>query len=272
MQRDLMCSSHTLSGVAPNSPLGARDPLDVRLRAASRAGYAGYWLHYRDYLAQRSNGLDDAAIGAAFDDAGLVHRGVEFLTDWFVDTAATREAEAAAYAAAQAIGAKIINVGADFLGRGFPRDAMIAAFERLCARASDFGLATALEIVPWSDVADVETALEFMTPANAGLVIDCWHVFRGAIPLAELKRIPPDRVLCVQVSDAAAVPCGPLQIDTLHRLPCGEGVFALQAFRDTLDQAGVDCPYSVEIISPEIAALSTETAARLTYDSARALF
>ena len=43
---------------------------------------------------------------------------------------------------------------------------------------------------------------------NADLVIDCWHIFRGGVPLSELARIPPGRVLCVQVSDADADPVG----------------------------------------------------------------
>jgi sugar phosphate isomerase/epimerase len=146
---------------------------------------------------------------------------------------------------------------------------MVAHFGALCARAADEGLSIALEIVPWSNVPDVVTALDFMEPANAGLVIDCWHIFRGGFALSELKRIPAERVLCVQVNDADAQPSGPLAEDTLRRRLCGDGVFDLVGFAAALDGAGADVPFSVEIISPEIAALPAPEAARMSIAAAR---
>src|SRR5690606_26506717 len=110
-------------------------PLDQRLRAISAAGYVGYWLHFRDYLEQRAQGLDDSAINAQFDETGMRYRGIEFLSDWFVDTVEAGRQQDAAFAAGRAIGATILNVGADFQGRGFSRAHMVQAFEKLCQRA-----------------------------------------------------------------------------------------------------------------------------------------
>jgi sugar phosphate isomerase/epimerase len=268
MRREFMCSSHTVSGVMPGGDRAARHPLEERLRACSAAGYSGLWLHWRDYAAQKAEGRADAEFRDLFDRFGMRHRGVEFLTGWFLDGAAARDDEATAFAAAQATGAPVVNVGSDFAGRGIPRRQAISAFTSLCARAADRGIQVALEIVPWSDVPDVATALEFLEPANAGLVVDCWHIFRGGIPLRELTRIPAGRILCVQINDAAAEAVPPLAEDTLRRKLPGEGVFDLAGFRDMLDGAGARIPYSVEIIAPDFAALPADEAARLSFDAA----
>jgi sugar phosphate isomerase/epimerase len=270
MGREFMCSSHTISGVMPGGPRASRHPLGVRLAACPAAGYSGYWLHWRDYLEQRSAGMEDRAIGDLFDACAMHHRGVEFLTDWFLDgNPAARDMEAAAFAAAAAIGATTINVGADFLGRRIPRREMVASFGALCRRAADRGLSIALEIVPWSDVPDIAAALDFLESANAGVVLDAWHVFRGGIPLTEIARIPPGRILCVQVNDADLESVGPLPEDTMRRKPCGSGSFDLEGFAGALDRAGARVPYSVEIISPDCAALSADEAARVSIECAR---
>ncbi|CAG0997281.1 hypothetical protein RHIZO_02595 [Rhizobiaceae bacterium] len=271
--RDFMCSSHTVSGVLPGGPAAARHPLEARLSACAAAGYSGYWLHWRDYLEQRAAGFADAAVRDLFDRYGMRHRGVEFLTDWFVSgDEAAAAAERAAFDAAAAIGATVVNVGADFAGRGIPRREMVAHFERLCARAADRGLAVALEFVPFSDVPDIRTALDFLAPDNAGLVADCWHLFRGETPLADLRLVPPGRILCIQASDAAAMPDGPLAEDTRNRLPCGDGAFDLAGFAAAIDRHAPGVPVSVEIISPRLAAMPAAEAAVESLRGARAIF
>jgi sugar phosphate isomerase/epimerase len=271
--RDMMCSFHTTSGVMPGGPAASRFPLAERLNACAAAGYAGYWLHWRDYLEQRARGMDDAGLRRAFDEAGMRHRGVEFLAGWFLyGDAAAAEAERASFDAANAIGALTVNVGADFERRGFSRAHMTDRFAALCERAAVRGLRIGLEIVPWSDVADIDAALAFLDPPNAGLVIDTWHVFRGGIPLAELARIPADRVFCIQVNDAAAVPDGPLPEETARRLLCGEGGLDLAGFAAAVDANGWQAPLSVEVISPRLAAMLLQEAAGLSFDTARRAF
>lgn len=271
--RDFMCSSHTVSGVMPGGPVAARHPLEARLAACRAAGYAGCWQHWRDYLEQRAAGLSDAAIRGLFDRHGMRRRGVEFLTGWFLpgDEAAAA-AERAAFDAAAAIGARLVSVGADFERRGIPRHEMVAHFHRLCARAADCGLAVALEFVPFSDVPDIRAALDFLAPENAGLVVDCWHLFRGETPLADLGLVPAGKIRCIQVSDAAPAPAGPLAEDTLHRLPCGDGALDLAGFAAAIDRHAPDVPVSVEIIAPRFAAMSATDAALESLRGARAIF
>lgn len=267
-----MCSSHTVSGVLPGSARATRHSLVHRIRAVSSAGYSGYWIHYRDFLEQRAAGLSGSQIRMLFDDSGLEERGVEFLTNWFVGDQASIAAEDAALAGASAIGARWLSVGADFENRGIDPSRMLREFERLCRRAAAFDIQVALEIVPWSSVADIESALAYLQPNNAGLVIDCWHIFRGGIPLSDICRVPAEKIYCVQVNDAEDAPRAPLPIDTVNRLQCGEGAFDLDGFARTLDRHGVVAPYSVEIISPAQSSLELERAASLSLIAARSVF
>lgn len=265
--RDLMCSFHTISGVMPGDPVASRHGLAERLAACAAAGYRGYWLHWRDYVEQRRAGISDGAMRALFDRNGQRHRGVEFFSDWFVEgDAAAADAEARSFDAANAIGADTVNVGADFAARGFPLEHMVGRFAALCDRAAKRGLRVGLELVVWSDVSDVGSALQFLRPRNAALVIDAWHVFRGGVPLADLARIPSDRVSCIQVSDASEATRGTLADDTRRRLFCGDGVLGLPAFLEATER--FDTPVSVEIISEEVARLPLSDAARISFETA----
>ena len=146
-------------------------------------------------------------------------------------------------------------------------------FHDLCGRAVEHGLSIALELVAWGNVRDVDTALAIIGDIpNAGLVIDSWHVFRAGVPLADLKRIAANRILCVQVNDAGKVPVGQRSAETMNRSLCGQGAFDLSAFAATLDDMGVAAPFSVEVISPELAALGRNEAAKISFDTARDCF
>lgn len=274
--REYVCSCHTLSGVMPGGPVASRHAFASRVEACAAAGYAGMCLHFRDYFQQRQAGFGDAELRAILDGGGIHDVSIEFLTDWFMEGEAgetARRNEAIAFQAAKAFGAKVLNVGPDLGGRDIPAQIMRERFAALCGRAEDHGLSIALELVAWGNVCDVDTALSIIDGVpNAGLVIDSWHIFRAGVPLSDLKRIPADRVLCVQVNDADAEPSGTLSADTMNRKLCGQGAFDLKAFVQTLDDMGVDLPLSVEIISPEQAARELQDAASSSIASARRCF
>ena len=267
---ELVCSAHTISGAMPNGPVVARHGFEERVRACAAAGYAGMTFHYRDYRDQRRLGRSDAEMRALLDSAGMRHRTVEFSADWFLDERTPGAAESAMHAACAGLGAPLFVVGGDLAGHGVSLEAMRPRFHDLCRRAADRGLSVGFEIVAWGNVTSVDDALRLLdgAPANGGLVIDSWHVFRGGIALGDLARLPPERILGVQIDDAAAEPSGPLPEDTLHRLPCGRGAFDLAGFRDALRAIGVDLPWCVEIIAPEIATMDAGRCARETHDSA----
>jgi sugar phosphate isomerase/epimerase len=276
MPKNLTCSSHTISGVMPGGPLASRHPFRQRVEAAAAAGYTGMCLHFRDYAEQRQAGHSDAKLASILRDNGMADLSVEFFTDWFMEGeagVAARASEDIAIAAALAYGATSINVGSDFLGRRIPFEQLRRKFVELCGRAAVHGLSIAFEIVAWSDVRDVPTALRLTEGIdNAGLVVDTWHIFRGGVPLGDLAMIPPEKVLCIQVNDGAREILQPPSLDTQHRRLCGTGVFDLSGFLAGLGSAGVDLPLSVEIISPEIAGLDLADACRKSFETTRAVF
>lgn len=272
---ELICSSHTISGVMPGGQVPARHSFRDRVSACAAAGYTGMCLHFRDYRALRESGHEDAILRDVLERHGMRHLSLEFLVDWFIDGPEGDQAkanEAAIHAAAKAYGADSFNVGSDLRGRGIARSVMKDRFAALCRRAEDQGLKVALEIVPWSDVRDVDTALDMIDGIdNAGLAVDSWHVFRGGIPLADIERIPGERIFCVQINDADAEVRGTLAEDTTRRKACGEGVFDLDGFVASLNRAGASVPLSVEIIAPGLATLDVREAAKKSADGAAAL-
>ncbi|MBR1218037.1 sugar phosphate isomerase/epimerase [Bradyrhizobium sp. U87765 SZCCT0131] len=262
MERELVCSSHTVSGVTPGGPVTSRHGFDARVAACAAAGYSGMCLHFRDYAEQRAAGYGDEQLREVLARHGMVHLSVEFLSDWFLSDPDARRNEAMAFDAARAYRAGLLHVGPDLAGRGVSHEQMRTSFLALCERAARRGIAIALEIVAWGNVRDVDTALALIDGIpNAGLVIDIWHFARGGIPFSELARIPADRILSVQLNDGARELVGLVSEDTLHRKLCGEGVFDLIGFVSALDAAGVKVPLSVEVIGPELASRDLADAA-----------
>lgn len=237
------------------------------------AGYTGMCIHFRDFAEQKAAGLGGKEMLEILSANGMQHNSVEFLTDWFLDGEAASQArknEALAFEAALALEARTINVGGDLQGRNVPRDRLIAGFKQLCSRAATNDIAIALELVAWSDIRDVSTALEVIDGMdNAGLAIDAWHVFRAGLGLETLVQIPSRRILCIQVNDAEPYAGIPLPADTLNRKLCGTGAFDLRGFLAAVDATGADIPVSVEVISPQLAALDAGEAARISYETAR---
>lgn len=260
----------------PAGPRASRHSLRDRVAAAGRAGYGGMWLHLRDYAEQRAAGYGDGDLRAMFEDAGMAVAGFEFLTGWDGDHADTAPSpnEDLLWRMADAFGPALVSVGASAAGPSGSRDRgqLGARFAALAERSAVHGLRLGLEIVPWSRVPDLQSADELLKLVpTAGLVIDSWHVFRGGIDLAALARLPAHRILAIQINDALALPHLPLAEDTLHRLSCGAGAFPLADFVRALRQSGCRVPLSVEIISPDLAALDLDAAAMRSMRGVNAL-
>ncbi len=143
----------------------------------------------------------------------------------------------------------------------------------LAARAESFGTRLAFEFLPFTAIRDADEALALIAaagnPANAGLCVDSWHVFRGSGP-AQLARIPPERVTVVQFDD------GPMQPvladyleDTMHyRNVPGEGEFDLVGFLQALP---AEPPLSVEVIDDDLAGQPAADVARRLARATRAV-
>lgn len=256
--------------------------IEERVKAASRAGFAGIGLAARGYARLREEGWSDAALRSLLDDHGVVLAETEgllgFSSSGWVQSGvlagrryADPEVERQVFAMAEAFGVRHLNVGGAFEGHLEP-DAP-RAFAALCDRAADHGLLVALEHLPCSTIPDLRTALEVVLAAdrpNGGLCVDSWHVYRGDgdEPLADL---PPERVFVVQLDDGPTRPVDPDYLtDTLHhrQLP-GEGEFPLSRFLSLLDGIGVSAPVSVEVLSDELDRLPPDVLAERAASTTR---
>jgi sugar phosphate isomerase/epimerase len=274
-RNDLIASSYTLSGSPVFQP--PRFPFADRVAAAAQAGFSGIGVSAEDYVAIKERGASDAELRRILDDHGIVAAELEFLTNWWCDDErgrTSRVLEDQFYAAAEAFGARHMNVGSPAIrGTMPPLDLVAERFAALCDRAAQHDLLVAFEFLPWSDVPDAATAWRLIKAANrpnGGILIDTWHYFRGAADPEQVKAIPPDRFFVIQFDDADAKMLGDWMEDTTdrRRLP-GEGAFDLQGFIRMLDAHGVNAPFSVEVLSAEQRARPLAEAARLTHDTSR---
>ena len=106
---------------------------------------------------------------------------------------------------------------------------------------------------------------------NGGLCVDSWHHFRTGDTFAQLAGLAADRVVGVQIDDGSLRKVvDDYKTDcTSYRLVPGEGEFDLVGFVQSLDAAGVDVPFEVEVISLELDRLDPVDAARRMADGTR---
>jgi sugar phosphate isomerase/epimerase len=153
---------------------------------------------------------------------------------------------------AEAFGARHVQVVAALEGE--VNDDTVQGFAALCDRAAEHGLLVALEFIPVTIVPDTAVATRRVSEAgraNGGLCVDSWDFYRGAADEAQLRAIPPERVIVIQLDDGPAQPRDPEYFsDTIHfRNMPGEGEFDLVQFLRLLRDTGAEAPVSVEILS-----------------------
>lgn len=245
-------------------------PFGERVRAAVSAGFAGIGLSVDDYLAARRDGLDDDAMRAMLDAAGIAVTEVEFLSDWVPGEGATQPSsrEITAFHVARVFGADHVNVGR------FDRtavDSMADGFAALCERAS--GLKVALEYMPFGAIPDLGTAWELVHRSgqpNAGLVIDVWHWVRGGTTPGDLTPVPPDRIFAVQLCDVGPAPLPDMRQESLHhRSAPGSGTRHAEDVLAILTRHGVDVDLSVEVMSDALLAEGFQTTAAKVFAGVR---
>jgi sugar phosphate isomerase/epimerase len=154
---------------------------------------------------------------------------------------------------------------------------MAAEFAKLCQEAAAYDADIVLEIMPWSNVRTIETGLGIVSGAdqpNGGLLIDIWHLARGNIPYADIRKIPARFIKAVEVDDALKIPpVANLWEDTIHyRELCGEGELDVPAFLREVRAAGYKGVYGTEILSARHRKLGLDEMAQRVFDSTMAQF
>ena len=145
----------------------------------------------------------------------------------------------------------------------------------MCDRAREHGLLVTLEYLPWTGIPDAATALAIVERcgrANATLMFDTWHTFRGPTDDAQLEKIPGARIGSVQINDAPAQGTGNLIAETMSaRLLPGEGDIPIVRWLRWLDAIGSTAPIGVEVFSSALDALPPVEVGRRCGAAARAV-
>jgi sugar phosphate isomerase/epimerase len=271
----LLACHHTISGVAVGQP--ARHSFRARAEAAAAAGLTGIGLTGYDFLALRAGGMTAAELRRIADGSGVAVTELEFLNGWWAEggrRAADREAEEVLYELANALGSRHLNVGASITAADAPEQALLAdRFGAVCDRAAAYGLLVGLEYMPFFVIADVASAWDVVRLAgrdNGGVVVDAFHHLRPGGRPADLRVVPPNRVVAVQLCDVPAETGLSLLDETLSaRTWPGQGSLDVAGLVLELDKMGVTCPVGVEVLSPAVQALPVHRAAQLAAGSAR---
>jgi len=252
-----------------------------RCAEAAKAGFKGIGLWHADVTHQlETTTLDEMA--TIFKDAGLKYLEVEFLAEFWVDKGEPARAESdrlrkQLFETAAAFDAHHIKVG-NIPGTPCELDKLIEAFTELCQDAAKHTDAKVVyEFMPFDvNVNTLDTALELVQGAaepNGALAIDTWHMGKLGISPADLKRIPPEYLGWVELSDGQYenLPDPIDEVVNRRRLP-GEGEFDIPGYVEACQHVGYEGPWGVEVLSEELRNLPIEDEFKRAYETTAAQF
>ncbi len=252
-----------------------------RCAEAAKAGFKGIGLWHADVTHQlETTTLDEMA--TIFKDAGLKYLEVEFLAEFWVDMGEPARAESdrlrkQLFETAAAFDAHHIKVG-NIPGTPCELDKLIEAFTELCQDAAKHTDAKVVyEFMPFDvNVNTLDTALELVQGAaepNGALAIDTWHMGKLGISPADLKRIPPEYLGWVELSDGQYenMPDPIDEVVNRRKLP-GEGEFDIPGYVEVCQRVGYEGPWGVEVLSEELRNLPIEDEFKRAYETTAAQF
>jgi sugar phosphate isomerase/epimerase len=260
--------------------------LKERAAAAVEGGFTGLSFFCSDYELAREQGMSDADIRSLLSDHGLGVGELDPLLTWVPGTELASGATAEGvdffgygeddfYRIHDALGARSINAVV-FTDKDVTTAELGDAFGALCERADRHDLLVHLEFMPWTQVPNAATAWQVVSaagaPANGGIMLDTWHHFRGGCSAEDLRVIPVERILAVQLNDATAEPRGHIIHETLHgRLVPGDGAIDLVEILTVLHEGNAPAPLGVEVFLDELMELPAADVARRCGDATRRL-
>lgn len=279
---ELLAAYWTLAGdVYPGAPTEVSPfSLEDRAKAAAKVGYTGMGLVHAD-LMHYVGTIGFGGIKRILDDNGIHHVEVEFLGDWFCPAGdprrqASDQMRSELLEAAAALGARNLKVS-PALFEETPPDvpALAKEFALLCQQAKPLGTAVIMEMMPFTNVKTIDTAMAIIEGANqsnGGLLLDIWHLVRGGMDYSEIAKIPARYFKGIELDDADEEIVGTLFEDTrFSRRLCGQGSFDIPRFLREAKAAGFDAPYyGVEIINEKFRKQALDVMAQTSFDTARA--
>jgi sugar phosphate isomerase/epimerase len=249
-----------------------------RCAAARDAGFAGLGLWHAD-LEHLLETRTLAELGREFDDAGLRYLELEFLMDWFLDRDDERRRESdrtrgLLLDAAAALGAHHVKVG-NIPGVPAELPRLAERFGELCAEAAERTDARIVyELMPFdANVRSLDAAIAVTEGSGGGIAIDTWHMSKLGIAPGELRRIPPELLAWVELSDGKLESMDDLVDETVnHRDLPGEGEFDIRGYVDACRDHGYAGPWGVEVLSEELRSNPIDVIFRRAYETTAAHF
>ena len=265
------------SGPSEVSPFDFRE----RVETAHDVGFRGVGFVHADLMSV-SERIGFKTMKKILDDNDMKYVEVEIIGDWFTEGEKRKRSDIVRrdlLRAAEELGATHIKIGADIDNEGhnvWPMDRMVAELKVLARQAADAGTRLALELMPFSNLKTIDQGVELMQrsgAANAGIMLDIWHLARGNIDFEQIRTMPKELIFWVELDDARPEVEGTLYNDTIHNreLP-GEGSLDIQKFLKAVRAADYPGPYGVEILSREHRLLPLRKAAQRVYDTTMAQF
>jgi sugar phosphate isomerase/epimerase len=252
-----------------------------RCAEARKVGFSGIGIWHADLqhvLETRSL----AEMKKVFDDNGLRYLELEFLMDWFVDPGdprreASDEMRKLLFEAAAVFGAHHIKVG-NIPGTPCELPQLTERFAELCADAARHTDAKVVyEFMPFDvNVRTVDRAVTVVGgagAANGGVAIDTWHMSKLGIAPDELRRIPPQYLSWIELSDGQLENMDdPIDEVVNHRQLPGEGEFDLRAYIAVCEDCGYAGPWGVEVLSEDLRNNPIDVIFRRAYDATASQF
>ena len=133
------------------------------------------------------------------------------------------------------------------------------------------------EFMPFDvNVQSVETALEVVQGAgqpNGGLAIDTWHMAKLGIEPEDLRKIPLEYLMWIELSDGQWENMED-RVDEVvnHRHLPGEGEFPIREYVSVAQDMGYAEPWGVEVLSEALRALPIEEEFKRSYEATIAQF
>ena len=275
---ELLAAYWTLAGDTYPGAASEISPfsLQARAEAAAKAGWRGMGLVHADLLHNVAK-LGLPAMRSIFQDNGIKHLEVEFLTDWHLDgelLLASHKIRDELLEVAAELGARNLKVAGGLFEEGEPDvPRMRETFAILCDEAQRFGVNIVIEFLPFSSVNTIDRAIAVTQGVrpNGGLLVDTWHVARGGMSFDEIAKLPLELVKSIELDDANHAIVESLFNDsTHHRKFCGEGELDVPEFIQQIVDIGYRGPWGVELISAQIRKLPLDVVAKRAFDTTMA--
>lgn len=255
---ELLASYWTISAGLPHTDR-EYSPFDFkeRVEAAAKAGFKGFGLWHADldYVLERRTLKEMKQI---FDDNGIKHIELEFLTDWFLDGERKKQSDIRRQKllkAAEVLQARHVKVG-DFNHEHYSMDQLADSFAELCAEGAAHGTKICFELMPFAMIDTLRDSITMVQKAgasNGGIALDLWHIVKLKIPYDEVGCMPPQYLVSVELNDGTFEAPWSLHEDTInHRRLCGEGEFDIKNFIRCVQKLGYTGPWGIEVLSEDL--------------------